>query len=805
MRRPCRPSSIRTAVRDYLTAMRQRMSGPEGMVLKDVVPADPIGMSALVLNKLLPLQTGFGDAHMEDGRILSADHRHVLLMAEPNFPSSNSRTSAVLVEELLRVATSVGLQYPGVHVAITGGHRMTVDNARLIRGDADRCILLGMVAMLALCLTAYRRRWLATVTFLPSFFGTLMAGVVLALCYKHLSAIATGFATIAIGITVDYAIYVVYHLDNAAGLDREGVGRHIAQLVLPISVGALTTIAAFVVMATSPMHGYQQLGVFGAVGVFFSALFALLVLPLLVPIPKEKNQPPLWLTQLLEKFYAWRKRRLIWLLAGVLLLTVVSFFGLRKLRFEGDIATLNGITPATRHDDELIRSVWGDTMNMTLVITRGKTPDEALLKNDQVAETLAHQPGLSGVFSLAAICPSRATQEANIRRWRAFWTDARREQLRSTLQQVGVELGFRPEAFAPFWQRLDATPAILTLATFKDTPLEQVMAERVAVADGDTAVSTLLKLDDRSRIAALRAALPEAWVLDKKAFAQHIAGLAKSGLGKFALYTSIWVSVIVYLSLASVELVTATLLPLGFGLLWTFGAMGWLGLPIDIMNSVFVIFIIGIGEDYSVFLVTCKLDEWRGKPQRLAATSAAVTISALTAIFGFAVLVFAKHPVLYSMGTTVLLGMGCTFVATLILTQLSMDLLLFADPPRGAPRWWHLLATVWSGTYLLLGELFLFGIWRHLVSRDRLRSTTRWMTRGLVHTVPFGKLDVIDISEATFQKPAIVISNHQSAVDVLIIKSLPGDIRMTPKKRVWDTPTLGYGCKCCEHVLVEPG
>ena len=119
----------------------------------------------------------------------------------------------------------------------------------------------------------------------------------LTLWQHHLSAIATGFATIAIGITVDYSIYVIYHLDNAAGLDSKGVGRHVGRLVLPISVGALTTMAAFVVMASSPMHGYQQLGVFGAVGVFFSAAFALLILPLLVPIPKQSGHAPLWLTR----------------------------------------------------------------------------------------------------------------------------------------------------------------------------------------------------------------------------------------------------------------------------------------------------------------------------------------------------------------------------------------------------------------------------------------------------------------------------------------------------------------------------
>src|SRR4029079_17483261 len=98
---------------------------------------------------------------------------------------------------------------------------------------------------------------------------------------------------------------VIYHLDDAAGLNRPEVGRHIGRLVVPIGVGALTTIAAFAVMATSPMHGYQQLGVFGAVGVIFSAVFALVVLPLLVPIPKEAGQPPLWLRRLVETLHGW--------------------------------------------------------------------------------------------------------------------------------------------------------------------------------------------------------------------------------------------------------------------------------------------------------------------------------------------------------------------------------------------------------------------------------------------------------------------------------------------------------------------
>src|SRR5260370_39660802 len=110
-------------------------------------------------------------------------------------------------------------------------------------------------------------------------------------------------------------------------------------------------------------------------------------------------------------------------------------------------------------------------------------------------------------------------------------------------------------------------------------------------------------------------------VLEQKDFVEQISKLTKGGLGHFALWTGVIVAAIVYFSLGSIELLVAVLLPLCFGLLWALGLMGWLGFPIDMMNNVFVIFIVGIGEDYSGVLVTSKLGELRGRPERLAATS----------------------------------------------------------------------------------------------------------------------------------------------------------------------------------------
>ncbi len=128
-----------------------------------------------------------------------------------------------------------------------------------------------------------------------------------------------------------------------------------------------------------------------------------------------------------------------------------------------------------------------------------------------------------------------------------------------------------------------------------------------------------------------------------------------------------------------------------------------------------------------------------------------------------------------------------------------------------SPRWWHLIGTVWVAVHLGLSQLFLFFCLRPLlklvaapVADDRLRRATRWMARGVVKWMPFGTVEFRKITPETFAAPCIVISNHQSAVDVMLVVSLPGDVRQTAKKRVFDAPMLGIGCKVLGHIMVEP-
>ena len=255
--------------------------------------------------------------------------------------------------------------------------------------------------------------------------------------------------------------------------------------MFPISIGVITTIAAFLVMLGSPMHGYQQLGILGAIGVVFSAAFALVVLPILVPATKKPGQPPLWLTRWWEKYFRWESRQRGWLLLGVVVLTVVTGLGLKRLRFEGDVSKLNGISESTRRDDALIQSTWGNALGFTMVVSRGATPEVALTQNDFVAKTLARETNVASVFSLSSICPGPDTQSANVKRWNEFWTPPGGPPCARCSIRWAPRLGYREGAFARFWQIVEGTPVVITPETFRGTPFENVIGERVASgADG---------------------------------------------------------------------------------------------------------------------------------------------------------------------------------------------------------------------------------------------------------------------------------------------------------------------------------
>jgi 1-acyl-sn-glycerol-3-phosphate acyltransferase len=151
-------------------------------------------------------------------------------------------------------------------------------------------------------------------------------------------------------------------------------------------------------------------------------------------------------------------------------------------------------------------------------------------------------------------------------------------------------------------------------------------------------------------------------------------------------------------------------------------------------------------------------------------------------------------------------------LSALILAPVGTGILFYRAPRSGAPRLWHLLGGLWVFGYLFAIQVLLLLVVAPL-SRLWIREADRRLVylrrmsgvgaRRLFDWFPYGRLDLIDVTEAAFERRAVVVSNHQSSVDIPLVLSLPGDVRLTLKQRVWDAPFLGIAARRLGHLLVE--
>lgn len=686
--RELEPRLTSAGVESRLAWLKQAMLQPQGLLLKNVAQTDPAGLSDTVSARLRDLQPGGEAARIVDGYITSADGAHALLQATPAFRSSETGRSGPLIAALAHAAQAVTTNFPAgaVKISIVGAHLAAFDNARIIQRDTTWTSILATVAITVLIVAVCRRRWLAVLALVPVLFGALGALVFFYFTGGVVSAVALGCGSMLIGVAVDYGIFVVYRLDDEPTPTREELARAVARMVPAVSFGALTTMAAFFVMFLSPVSGHQQLGLFGVVGVGLAALFALLILPVFIPVQPGLTAGPLPLTVLLQKIFAWRARHPGIVLPALVIFTLVCAAGACRLRFDGDLDRLNGVTAATRQQEAAVRAAWSNSLGLTSIVVEGATREEALAKNEQIFAVLSglrEQKQVDSFSSIARLAPSPQTRAANVKAWRDFWTVRRQTDLHEALAAAAAKLGFRTQAFAPFLATLAAPPMVTNAF---GPALNRLTADFWSGREGQFYLTTLVKVGDTGKFRQLRAAVkavvPDALLINRAALAEDITRVARQALPEYGVLVALLNAWLLYLLLGRIELVLVALLPMAAGIFWTMGTLGLCGLPVDVANFVFVIFVVGVGGDYSLFLLLGELEPLRGRPERAAATAAAVTMCATTALLGTGVLVLSRHPALFSVGLTALLGISYSLAATLLLVPLTLRWLAAAKLRR---------------------------------------------------------------------------------------------------------------------------
>ncbi len=646
-------------IEERLSKLHAQLLALGGIGQAAFIARDPLGLRELVLARLSQLAPT-GNVRIHQGHLISADGRHLLVIADPRAPGTDTaaaRRIQDLVTGLSRTLSRKNRDSANpVTLTATGAYRAALDNETMIRSDVQRALILTTLGIVLLLVFAFPRPLIGLFALLPAVAGTLTALFVFSLFHHSISLMVLGFGGAIISITVDHGIAYLLFVDRP----RETRGRQAAREVWHIGLMAmLTTVGAFAVLSLSGFPIFEQLGQFTALGIGLSFVFIHTVFPRIFPrLPAARRrkvsiQRLVAATPLPGKKAAWGA-----LAFGALMLVFA------RPAFNVSLAAMNAMRPESLAAEKRVSEIWGGILEHIYLMIEAPGIPALQERSDRVLDRMT--PDLASGFLASGFTPSMAfpgrdRSRRNLQAWRAFWTPARIASLRKRLAAAGKELGFAPQAFRPFLAKLQGL-SVQIMDNIPEAFFPLLNIARAAGADGWVQVGTVTAGPAYDGRRFFERYGPLARVFDPTLFSEELGSVLFHTFLKMLAIIGACVVVFLLLFFVDVRLTLIALLPVVFAFVSTLGTLHLLGRPLDIPGLMLAIVVFGMGIDYSLFLV--RAFQRYGDPDRpsfvLIRTS--VLLAAASTMVGFGALCTAEHSMLQSVGVTSLLGIGYSFL-----------------------------------------------------------------------------------------------------------------------------------------------
>ncbi|HEX2123888.1 MAG TPA: MMPL family transporter [Thermoanaerobaculia bacterium] len=170
---------------------------------------------------------------------------------------------------------------------LTGINLVSGTLRRIVRADAVRSTVIGLLAVIAIMFVAFRRAVPTALVFVP-----FVAGAVAMLGLMALFGLEFNFMNIFVGLMIigcgtDYAVYILHrYFENPDTFARTS-----QETGKAVVMAALTTIVGYGSFALSHYPGLRSIGYASFFGILFSGLAAITLLPaILVALRRKLNE-----------------------------------------------------------------------------------------------------------------------------------------------------------------------------------------------------------------------------------------------------------------------------------------------------------------------------------------------------------------------------------------------------------------------------------------------------------------------------------------------------------------------------------
>jgi predicted RND superfamily exporter protein len=177
---------------------------------------------------------------------------------------------------------------PNPATTVTSPKLVQKELERLMSQESWKILLLALFAVALLIYLDFRSWPLTAASLLPVVLACLWTLGIMGILQVRLNFMNLIVFTMVLGIGVDYGVHVLHR-----GLQSspENLGVELERVNRGVVLAALTTLAGFGSLVTSSYPGLQSMGAVALMGVGFSLLFALTLVPVLMQkwLPKRKS------------------------------------------------------------------------------------------------------------------------------------------------------------------------------------------------------------------------------------------------------------------------------------------------------------------------------------------------------------------------------------------------------------------------------------------------------------------------------------------------------------------------------------
>jgi 1-acyl-sn-glycerol-3-phosphate acyltransferase len=786
------------SVKKALRSVYKTLLSPTGFVLKKQVLSDPLGLASLPLLRLRDFQID-GNYTLHEGRIVTQDKKDLLFFVTPTTDAGATGENAQLLAQIDTVLARVTTDFKQTFRAeYFGSIAVSVANAQQIQRDIAYTVGAALVVLLLFIALFFRRLSTPLLIFVPVVIGALVGLASLVLLKDSISAISLGVGAILLGIAVDFSLHVFTHF-RAEG----NVRQTIKAIATPTVVSSLTSSSAFLCLLYLSSEALRDLGFFAAVAVLVSALMALLLLPHFLKDKTASAQMPR--KSILDKIAAYPLHANRWVFGGVVVLSLGFLFLYQDVAFEEDMNSISYQTPALKAADERLQELGGEALKSSYVVASSTDLQEALERNEQVLATLQQlraQGRIQNYTSVSHFIPSEQAQRQRIARWNAFWTPARKVQLQRLLKQQGAVYKFKPNTFEGVHQWLERDFEPVPFTYFQ--PLQELVLDQYSTAkENQYAFISIIKMDDAHKKAVYRRfeGSEQISVFDKQFMAEQFAQSLQDDFGMLVNWSFLVVFLLLLLAFGRLELALLTLFPIVLSWEWTLAWMVVLGLKFNLVNIIICTFIFGLGIDYSIFVTKGLLHEYQFGERILPAYKTSILLSALTTLCGMGVMIFAQHPALFSIASLSIIGLLSILLITFTLQPRLFGFFILNRKKKGLPPYTllSLISTAVAYAHFLSGCLLLTllqGLLRLLplplqFKKDFFHKHIQLLSRSLIHLMFNVRKRYLNRHHAQLDRPAVIIANHQSFLDIMMLLMLHPKIIIMTNEWVWNSPIFG--------------